>query len=79
MKTVTCDRGAANRFADDMIAKYDAQKIPGNPRVCIDLPDYPSDAIMESACQILRNRGYHADPVEFRATSGRAGCLWVSK
>ncbi len=79
MTKVTCDRGEANRFADNMIAQYEAQKIPGNPRVCIDLKDYPSDAVMDAAIVILKGRGYYADPVEFKATSGRAGCLWVSK
>lgn len=79
MTNVVCDRGAANRFADEVIAKFEADKIAGNPRVCVNLPDYPSDAVMNAALEIMKSKGYIGDPVEFTATSGRAGCIWVWK
>ncbi|MBX9572124.1 MAG: hypothetical protein K2X77_24740 [Candidatus Obscuribacterales bacterium] len=77
MSQVTCDRGAAKRFADDVIAQFKSQKIPGNPRVCVNLPDYPSDEIMSAALDYMKAEGYIGEPVEFTATDGRAGCIWV--
>lgn len=79
MSSFTERRAETNSYVDDLIAKFNAQKVQGNPTVCIDLPDYPSDDLMDRVINELNARRYHAEPVEFTATSGRAGCIWITK
>lgn len=70
----------AQRFAHSLVTKYHAQKAktPHLDTICIDLiDDYPAkDATMDGAIALLPN--WTIEPREFKATSGRAGCVWMT-
>jgi|AGTN01.3.fsa_nt_gi hypothetical protein len=52
---------------------------PVNPSLSIDiLEGYPEDEVNDRIVAILGERGYHADPVEYNASSGRAGAFWLT-
>ena len=72
-------RAETNAFVDDLLAKYKAQAAlqVGNPNVCIELRDYPSDELMERVVAELSQRRYRATPVEYTATDGRYGVIWL--
>lgn len=78
-RSFTEQRAETNAFVDALIAKYNELK-PSHPvstNICIDLPDYPSDELMTRVVNELNKRGWGAEPVEFRASSGRAGAIWL--
>lgn len=72
---------AGKAVADKLETEYKKRAATqiANPSVSIDmLDDYPEDDVIERVVAILGERGYHADPVEYNASSGRAGSFWLT-
>lgn len=68
---------AAAKFADRLIAQYDAMTA-GSPAAfsnTITVIDYPEERVVDRAVQILARRGFDAEPVEHNCSGGRAGSV----
>ena len=70
----------AKTFADSLVTRYHAQrvKLPHLNTICIDLTnDFPAkDSTIERAGSLLAN--WTLDFQEYKATDGRAGCVWMT-
>lgn len=72
---------AGKAVADWLEVEYKkrAAAQPVNPSLSIDINEgYPEDDVIDRIVAILGERGYQADPVEFNASSGRAGSFWLT-
>jgi hypothetical protein len=74
------DEFETKRFADELIRKYKAQKAayPHLDSICIDyIEGYPTEARLEKVTAYLA-KTHNVSGNQWQATSGRAGCIWVS-
>lgn len=70
----------AKTFSNSLVTKYHKQRVsyPHLNTICIDLyEDFPEDKVMERTITLLSNM-WTVEPREFTATSGRAGCVWMT-
>ena len=71
---------AAKKFSNLLVTKYHKQRETHKhlTSICIDFfDDFPEDNVLERAITIL-NGTWNVEPREFTATSGRAGCIWMT-
>lgn len=71
---------AARQLSNELVSKYHAQraKTPHLNAICLDyIENYPEDDVLERASVLLNDR-WSIDGREFKATSGRAGCIWMT-
>lgn len=71
----------AHAFAKTLVDKYHKQRVatPHLITICIDfMGDYPEDALLERAIEILSWR-WHLEPRQFEAAGCRAGCIWMTQ
>ncbi len=70
----------AKRLSNTLVTKFhDERKVrPHLDSVCVDFMDgYPADEVIERASTLMANM-WLIQPHQFSATSGRAGCIWIS-
>lgn len=70
----------AKRVSDLLVTKFhDERKVrPHLNSVCVDFMDgYPEDKVLDRVSTMLANM-WLIEGREFTATSGRAGCIWVT-
>lgn len=74
------ENSEARIFADLLVTSYHTRRVsaPHLNTICIDLIDnFPEDQIMNGAIEILSAR-WTVELNEFKASSGRAGCVWMT-
>jgi hypothetical protein len=70
----------AKSFAAELVAKYKEQRaaLPHLDTISIDYVDaYPEDDVIDRASTLLVNT-WRIEAQQWKATSGRAGCFWVT-
>lgn len=70
----------AKKFANALVEKFHKQHATHKHlnSICIDFfDDFPEDKVLERVITIL-NATWTVEPREFTATSGRAGCIWMT-
>lgn len=71
---------AAQAYVAKLEAAYAAQasKSGLNFATCIDVTDYPEDAVASRVVAILYVRGWDVEAAEFQSSGCRAGSFWLT-
>lgn len=76
------DEEKAKNFADRVELQYDldTRGSIGGLRFsnCIEVDDFPEQAHVTRAMEILKERGYDAEPTDYSNGSHRHGTVWVT-